>query len=104
LHSCKHNDEVQFYAFEVLVADGGDVRPLPLSVRKRNVPPVRSAFGRSKVRSASACSGMSDLTVTPPLSPQLIEIADLFLYIEVMRTHNPTEQAWILFHLYSQSR
>jgi bifunctional non-homologous end joining protein LigD len=36
LHSRKHNDEVQFYAFDILVADGEDVRKLPLSMRKTN--------------------------------------------------------------------
>ena len=37
LHSRKHNDEVQFYAFDILVADGEDVRQLPLSMRKTNL-------------------------------------------------------------------
>jgi bifunctional non-homologous end joining protein LigD len=37
LHSRKHNDEVQFYAFDILVADGEDVRKLPLSMRKTNL-------------------------------------------------------------------
>jgi bifunctional non-homologous end joining protein LigD len=30
-------DEVQFYAFDILVADGEDVRQLPLSMRKTNL-------------------------------------------------------------------
>jgi ATP-dependent DNA ligase len=29
LHSRKHNDEVQSYAFDVLMSEGDDVRPLP---------------------------------------------------------------------------
>jgi bifunctional non-homologous end joining protein LigD len=37
LDSRKHNDEVQFYAFDILVADGDDVRKLPLSMRKTNL-------------------------------------------------------------------
>jgi bifunctional non-homologous end joining protein LigD len=37
LHSRQHNDEVQFYAFDILVADGDDVRKLPLSMRKANL-------------------------------------------------------------------
>ena len=37
LHSRKHNAEVQFYAFDILVADGEDVRGLPLSMRKTNL-------------------------------------------------------------------
>ncbi|MET3840449.1 ATP-dependent DNA ligase [Bradyrhizobium sp. OAE829] len=37
LHSRKHNDEVQFYAFDMLVADGDDIRKLPLTMRKTNL-------------------------------------------------------------------
>ncbi|MBR1157276.1 DNA ligase [Bradyrhizobium sp. JYMT SZCCT0428] len=37
LHSRKHNDEVQFYAFDMLVTDGADIRKLPLTMRKTNL-------------------------------------------------------------------
>jgi bifunctional non-homologous end joining protein LigD len=37
LHSRKHNDEVQFDAFDELVADGDDVCKLPLSMRKTSL-------------------------------------------------------------------
>ena len=37
LHSRKHNNEVQFYAFDMLVSDGDDVRRLPLSMRKADL-------------------------------------------------------------------
>jgi bifunctional non-homologous end joining protein LigD len=37
LHSRKHDDEVQFYAFDMLVSDGADIRRLPLSMRKASV-------------------------------------------------------------------
>ena len=37
LHSRKHDNEVQFYAFDKLVSDGDDVRKLPLSMRKTNL-------------------------------------------------------------------
>ena len=37
LHSRKHDDEVQLYAFDVLALDGQDLRPLPLSMRKTNL-------------------------------------------------------------------
>ncbi|WP_311966883.1 ATP-dependent DNA ligase [Bradyrhizobium australiense] len=37
LHGRKHNDEVQFYALDVLALDGEDLRPLPLHVRKANL-------------------------------------------------------------------
>ncbi len=37
LHSRKHDAEVQFYAFDMLVSDGDDLRKLPLSMRKTNL-------------------------------------------------------------------
>jgi ATP-dependent DNA ligase len=37
LHSRKHDDEVEFYAFDMLVSDGEDLRKLPLSMRKTNL-------------------------------------------------------------------
>ena len=37
LHSRKHNDEVQFYAFDVLTMQGEDLRQLPLHLRKNNL-------------------------------------------------------------------
>ena len=37
LHSRRHDDEVQFYAFDCLVNNGDDLRKLPLSLRKGNL-------------------------------------------------------------------
>ena len=37
LHSRKHDTEVEFYAFDMLVSDGEDLRKLPLSMRKTNL-------------------------------------------------------------------
>jgi ATP-dependent DNA ligase len=37
LHGRKHDDEVQFYAFDVLALEGEDLRPLPLYLRKTNL-------------------------------------------------------------------
>jgi ATP-dependent DNA ligase len=37
LHSRKHDDEVQLYAFDALVMDGEDLRALPLHLRKNNL-------------------------------------------------------------------
>jgi bifunctional non-homologous end joining protein LigD len=37
LHSRKHEDEVQLYAFDILALDGDDLRRLPLSMRKTNL-------------------------------------------------------------------
>ncbi|WP_225132905.1 RNA ligase family protein [Bradyrhizobium yuanmingense] len=37
LHSGKYDDEVQFYAFDILSGEGDDYRRLPLSMRKANL-------------------------------------------------------------------
>ena len=37
LHSRRHDDEVQLYAFDILVLEGEDLRKLPLSLRKTNL-------------------------------------------------------------------
>ena len=37
LHSRKHDEEVQLYAFDVLTLDGEDLRNLPLTMRKTNL-------------------------------------------------------------------
>jgi bifunctional non-homologous end joining protein LigD len=37
LHSGRHNDEAQLYAFDVLALDGDDLRRLPLSMGKTNL-------------------------------------------------------------------
>ena len=37
LHSGKHNEEVQLYAFDIMAMDGDDLRALPLSMRKANL-------------------------------------------------------------------
>lgn len=37
LHSRRHNDDVQLYAFDILALDGDDLRKLPLHLRKHNL-------------------------------------------------------------------
>ena len=37
LHSRRHDHEVEFYAFDMMVSDGEDIRKLPLSTRKTNL-------------------------------------------------------------------
>jgi bifunctional non-homologous end joining protein LigD len=37
LHSRRHNDEVQLYAFDILALEGEDLRKLPLHLRKNNL-------------------------------------------------------------------
>jgi ATP-dependent DNA ligase len=65
LHSRQHDDEVQFYAFDLLVADGEDIRNLPLHMRKTNLVRMwRAALTAScstisnRARSARTCSVM----------------------------------------------
>ena len=42
LHSRKHNAEVEFYAFDIMVSDGEDLRKLPLFMRKANLAQLYS--------------------------------------------------------------
>lgn len=37
LHSRRHNDDVQLYAFDILALEGDDLRGLPLHLRKINL-------------------------------------------------------------------
>ena len=37
LHSRRHDHEVEFYAFDMLMSEGEDLRKLPLSMRKTNL-------------------------------------------------------------------
>ena len=64
LHSRKHDAEVQFYAFDILVSDGEDVRRLPLSMRKSNLAGSSRAASTAyscptsnRARLARTCSG-----------------------------------------------
>jgi ATP-dependent DNA ligase len=47
LHSRRHNEEVQLYAFDCLVIEGDDLRRLPLHLRKTNL--VRVLASRRQV-------------------------------------------------------
>jgi bifunctional non-homologous end joining protein LigD len=64
LHSGKHNEEVQLYAFDMLAGDGDDMRQLPLSMRKANLVRLLAVAVRAsssphskKARSAPTCFG-----------------------------------------------
>jgi bifunctional non-homologous end joining protein LigD len=46
LHSRTHDDEVQFYAFDILVGDGEDLRKLPLTLRRTNLARLLARRGR----------------------------------------------------------
>jgi bifunctional non-homologous end joining protein LigD len=52
LHSRKHDTEVEFYAFDILVSDGEDLRGLPLWTRKASPGP---ASGTARRRNLSDC-------------------------------------------------
>jgi hypothetical protein len=60
LHSRKHDDEVQLYAFDILALDGDDLRRLPLSMPSRgywHAGRPGSLWRRSnKARSGLTCS------------------------------------------------
>jgi bifunctional non-homologous end joining protein LigD len=53
LHSGKHNDEVQLYAFDILALNGDDLRSLPLSMRKAHLG--RKIPSRPEWRRAAIC-------------------------------------------------
>ena len=67
LHSCRHDDEVQFYSFDILVSDDEDVRSLPLSMRKATSAPggrylsVRLRAGRDRPRPARLLDGLEGM-------------------------------------------
>ena len=52
LHSRKHDDEVQLYAFDILALDSDDLRRLPLSLRKTNLARLLAASARWHLRYA----------------------------------------------------
>ncbi|TWI73616.1 ATP dependent DNA ligase-like protein [Bradyrhizobium huanghuaihaiense] len=52
LHSRNHDDEVQLYAFDILMLGGEDLRPLPLSMRKNQPRAPTARSPRRHVRSA----------------------------------------------------
>jgi bifunctional non-homologous end joining protein LigD len=51
LYSRRHDEEVQFYAFDMLAGEGDDMRPLPLSIRKANLarPPAAPMASSSRL-------------------------------------------------------
>jgi bifunctional non-homologous end joining protein LigD len=85
LHSRKHDQEVEFYAFDMLVSDGEDLRKLPLSIRKTNLarllarrvdgihlaPFEQGEIGPDLFRHACLMGwrGWSRNTVTVPIAP-----------------------------------
>jgi ATP-dependent DNA ligase len=61
LHSRRHDEEAQLYAFDIMALDGEDLRPLPLSLRAATRHDGQTAFSShpsSRARSAPTCSGL----------------------------------------------
>jgi bifunctional non-homologous end joining protein LigD len=66
LHSRRHDHEVEFYAFDILVSDGEDLRRLPLSMRKASLAPgywraasmASSSAILNRARLGRICSGV----------------------------------------------
>jgi ATP-dependent DNA ligase len=62
LHSRKHDDEVQLYAFDIMALDGEDLRALPLTMRKTNLArllarrPDGIFVAPKRARSAPTCT------------------------------------------------
>jgi bifunctional non-homologous end joining protein LigD len=52
LHSRKHEEEVQLYAFDVLALDGDDLRPLPLELAQDQSGAAVARAARRHVRRA----------------------------------------------------
>ena len=57
-HSRKHNDEVQFYAFDVLALERDDLRPLPLHLRR---PTWRGCSSAASTASFSPTSKRAEI-------------------------------------------
>ena len=87
LHSRKHDDEVQFYAFDILVSDGEDIRKLPLSRRKANLSRLlarrvdgnrtrRDRPGSVPARLPDGLGGLGIEAPRPPLSSRTISALD----------------------------
>ena len=66
LHSGQQDEQVQFYALDMLAGDGDDMRSLPLSLRKSNLARLvaRDLMGSSLHRLSNARSGL--ICFAPP--------------------------------------
>ena len=70
LHSGKHNEEVQLYAFDMLAGDGDDMRSLPLSMRKTNLARLLARRDRRLSPLAKTLiANLSDYSLEPPTMP-----------------------------------
>jgi hypothetical protein len=76
LHSRKHDDEVQPYAFDILTLDGEDLRPLPLSLRKTNLARLlaRRPFRVRQARVPFGGTVLASVAGEQPRGPQFMRI------------------------------
>jgi hypothetical protein len=80
LHSRKHDDEVKPYPFDILTLDGEDLRPLPLSLRKKPIWRGYSRDGHFRVRQARVPFGgtvLASVAGEQPRGPQFMRITQL---------------------------
>ena len=79
LHSRKHDDEVQPYAFDILTLDGEDLRPLPLSLRKTNLARLlaRRPFSCSPGTVPFGGTVLASVAGEQPRGPQFMRITQL---------------------------
>jgi bifunctional non-homologous end joining protein LigD len=68
LHSRKHDDEVQFYVFDMLVSGGDDIRELPLHVRKTTSPACSHATSTAFSRQISSRAKSAQTSSATPAS------------------------------------
>lgn len=71
--SGKHDEEVQFYAFDMLSGDAEDLRKLPLSMRKTNLARLLgAASGRHLIPTAAAFDSFWDFQIEETLTRCLL--------------------------------
>jgi hypothetical protein len=76
LDSRRHNDEVQFYAFDLLVSDGEDVRKLPASRPTLSNGQVSARFLSNEYNDESGATAPVRRFRLPPVAADLIQRPD----------------------------
>lgn len=89
LHSRKHDDEVEFYAFDCLVSDGKDIRKLPLSMRKANLARLlaRRHLPESGVQALRWPSAKAELVANSVSSRLMVDVRRARLTVAANRRY-----------------
>jgi len=66
LHSNKHNDEVELFAFDILTLEGDDLRKLPLSMRKTNLDRLLARRRMASFCPTSSRARSAPISSAPP--------------------------------------